>query len=147
MNKLDCGFCDNPKNLEREIIRTDLAWAFPTMTPIVPGHTLVCPIRHVATFDELTPEELTAIFDLAEKLKLALIKTFDASGFNFAWNESEIAGQTVPHFHLHIVPRKKGDAGIYEYEPRQFLYRPGSREETPQQELVQIAHLIRSKLK
>ncbi len=143
----NCGFCENPKNREREIIRTDLVWAFPTLTPIVPGHILICPVRHVPTFDLLTNDEKIAIFDLAQKIKLSLIKTFDAGGFNFAWNESEIAGQTVPHFHLHVVPRKKGDAGIYEYEPRKFLYRPGSRSETPQEELVSVARLIQRNIK
>ena len=72
----------------------------------------------------------------------ALIKTFDADSFNFAWNEGSNAGQTVPHFHLHVLPRKKGDTGILEYEPRQFLYRTGSRAITPDEELKQVAALI-----
>lgn len=57
-----------------------------------------------------------------------------------------MAGQTVPHFHLHIVPRKQGDAGILEYEPRKFLYRPGSREEGPEAELQSVAAQIRAVL-
>ena len=64
-------------------------------------------------------------------------------GFNFAWNEGSVAGQTVPHFHLHIVPRKKRDAGITEYEPRVFLYRPGSRADSQHEELVSFAKELR----
>jgi diadenosine tetraphosphate (Ap4A) HIT family hydrolase len=67
-------------------------------------------------------------------------------GFHQAWNEGKVAGQSVPHFHLHVVPRKQGDEGITEYEPRKFLYRPGSREETPSQELESIAKQIKEKI-
>ncbi len=69
-----------------------------------------------------------------------------AEGFNLAWNEGKIAGQNVSHFHLHVVPRKIGDAGITEYEPRKFLYRSGSREESPDTELLAVANLIRSSI-
>jgi diadenosine tetraphosphate (Ap4A) HIT family hydrolase len=78
------------------------------------------------------------------RIKNALKKSFDADGFNVAWNEGVSAGQTVDHLHIHIVPRKAGDAGIYEYEPRKFLYRPGSRIKSPKRELREIACLIGS---
>lgn len=58
----------------------------------------------------------------------------------------ENAGQTVPHFHLHVVPRKSGDSGILQYEPRVFLYRPGSRAISPSEELHQTAENIRNNL-
>ncbi len=57
-------------------------------------------------------------------------------------NDEKVAGQSVPHFHLHIVPRQEGDTGIYQYDPRQFLYRPGSRAESPELELQEISHLL-----
>lgn len=68
----------------------------------------------------------------------------NAEGFNFAWNMGEEAGQSVPHFHLHVVPRKPGDTGILEYEPRKFLYRPGSRAVSPEEELQALARLVRN---
>ncbi|OGZ54546.1 MAG: hypothetical protein A3B25_02480 [Candidatus Ryanbacteria bacterium RIFCSPLOWO2_01_FULL_48_26] len=129
-----------------EIARNKFAWAFPTNIPIVPGHVLICPIRCVPTFEELTEEERKAIFDLQTKLKKALTKLFGAEGFNQAWNHGRAGGQSVPHFHLHLIPRKVGDEGITEYEPRKFLYRPGSREETPEKELQSISALIRKAL-
>jgi hypothetical protein len=77
---------------------------------------------------------------------LSLKKAFGAEGFNFAWNDGKNCGQSVPHFHLHIVPRKEGDAGVYEYEPRKFLYRPGEREATPEEELKMVAEIIKENL-
>jgi histidine triad (HIT) family protein len=134
-----CAFCEIVANKDREIVRNELAWAFPTNIPIVPGHILVVPVRCVATFEELTKEEISAIFDLVKQLKDSLKKVFQAEGFNYAWNEGKLSGQSVPHFHLHLLPRKEGDAGITEYEPRKFLYRPGSREESPELELKAVS--------
>ena len=104
------------------------------------------PVRHVQSFEELTADEREAIFALAADMRAALRKVFGAEGFNHAWNEGAVAGQSIPHFHLHIVPRKTGDEGITEYEPRKFLYRPGSREATPEVELDAVAKQIRENL-
>jgi diadenosine tetraphosphate (Ap4A) HIT family hydrolase len=143
MNNKNCVFYTNPGVKEREIIRNEYAWAFPTNIPIVPGHILICPIRCVADFNDLTKEEVSAIFDLQKILKASLQKAFNAEGFNYAWNEKEVGGQVVPHFHLHMLPRKEGDAGITEYDPRKFLYRPGSREQSPEQELINVVEEIK----
>jgi diadenosine tetraphosphate (Ap4A) HIT family hydrolase len=146
-NKEICVFCTNPDVKERQIIRNELAWAFPTNIPIVPGHVLICPIRCVDDFNDLTKEEVAAIFDLQKKLKKAFKKVFSAEGFNYAWNEAEVGGQAVPHFHLHMLPRKGGDTGITEYDPRKFLYRPGSRETSPDKELNAVVKEIKKYLK
>lgn len=143
---MSCAFCDLPEIKERTIAKNKTAWSFPTNIPIVPGHTLICPKRHVSTFQELTAAEIEDIFKLCKKLKKALVKCFSAEGFNYAWNEGEIAGQSVPHLHFHILPRKAGDAGITKYEPRKFLYRPGSRKTKPEQELKEVSELIKKNL-
>ncbi len=137
---------ENPRIKERIIVRNELAFSFLTHMPIVPGHSLICPIRVVESCEELTFEEWQAILELRHQVCHALKKTFEAEGFNFAWNMGENAGQTVPHFHLHVVPRKSGDSGILQYEPRVFLYRPGSRAVSPSEELHQTAELIRNNL-
>ena len=137
-------FLTSPDIQKRIIASNELAFAFPTNIPVVPGHLLICPKRVVQTVYELTPGELAKIFELLEQLKPALQKTFGATGFNYAWNEGEEAGQSMPHVHIHMVPRKKGDAGITEYEPRKFLYRPGSREVSPEAELIKVAELIKA---
>lgn len=136
-------FLTSPEIQKRIIISSELAFAFPTNIPITPGHLLICPKRAVKTVYELTSDELRAMFKMLDGLKSALKTTFGATGFNYAWNEGEEAGQSVPHVHIHMVPRKKGDTGITEYEPRKFLYRPGSREVSPEAELQKIADLIK----
>lgn len=143
---MSCVYCDSPDIAARRITESDLSRVFPTNIPITPGHVLVVPKRHVAKLSELTGEELLDIFGLAERIKAALAKAFGATGFNIAFNEGEVAGQSVPHLHLHVVPRSAGDTGITEYEPRTFLYRPGSREASPEDELRAVAAAIREVL-
>lgn len=143
MESMNSFHIENPYIKERMIVRNSLAFAFPSYMPIVPGHLLICPIRIVQSSGDLTKEEWSAIMELKSLLCNALKRAFDTDGFNFAWNEGEDAGQSIPHFHLHLVPRKNGDTGILEYEPRKFLYRPGVRKISPEQELQEIAELVR----
>ena len=142
--KPNCVFCDMPAIKERALIKNDLAWAFLTNIPITSGHTLISPVRCVESFEDMTSEEKAAVFELRDTLIPVLKKVFGAEGFHFAWNEGKVACQNVPHFHLHVVPRKKGDEGITEAEPRKFLYRPGSREDSPEAELRKVAEMIQS---
>ena len=144
MSEKQSIFTTLPEIKERSIAENETAWAFLTNIPITPGHSLVSPKRVVETMEELTEKELLDIFALAADIKAALQKTFGAEGFNLAWNEGKKYGQSVPHFHLHIVPRTPGDDGITEYEPRKFLYRPGSREDSPEAELAAVAIAIRN---
>lgn len=140
---VNCPFCTNQEVKDRTIIENDFAFAFPTNTPIVPGHILICPKRHVQYYEDTTQEEKNAIEALRMILKPALKEALNAQGFNWAWNEEKIGGQSVPHFHLHLVPRKEGDEGVYQYEPREFLYRPAPRTNaTPNEELMEVVRLI-----
>lgn len=141
-----CVYCTIPEIKEREIIGNELAWAFSTNIPITPGHTLVTPRRCVRTLQDLTIPERQAILELADKIMPALKKVYGAEGFNCAWNEGKLAGQSVPHFHLHIIPRKEGDTGILGYDPRSMLYRTGDREPTAEVELLKVRDIIREAL-
>jgi diadenosine tetraphosphate (Ap4A) HIT family hydrolase len=125
----------------RTVAANDLAFAFLTNMPITPGHTLVSPKRFIATIEEMTEAEIIDVFALATLVKEGLRKTYGAEGFNCAWNEGSKYGQSVQHFHLHVVPRTPNDSGIINYEPREFLYRPGSRETSPEAELTATADL------
>ncbi len=142
----ECPFCTSPEVHKRCIARNEYVAVFPTNIPIVPLHILIAPLRHASTLAELSSKERDALFDMAQRMATVLKKKFGARGFNFAWNEGTAGGQSVSHLHLHLVPRKTGDNGITEYEPRKFLYRPGSREKTPENELQVVADSIRCAL-
>jgi len=144
---MKCVYCELEVIKQREIVGNNLVWAFPTNIPITPGHTLIVPRRCVAKYDDLTEEEKTAIENLRVRICDALRTQFRATSFNFAWNDGKIAGQSVPHFHLHVLPRQEGDTGVLEYEPRKFLYRPGSRGDSPEDELQEVAKSIRKGLR
>jgi histidine triad (HIT) family protein len=141
-----CVYCTLEEIKTREITSNDLAWAFPTNIPITPGHTLISPKRCVKTLADLTKEERLAILDLADAIMTALKKLFSCDGFNCVWNEGRLAGQSVPHFHLHIIPRKEGDTGLLGYDPRSMLYRTGDREPTMENDLLAIRDTIKQAL-
>jgi len=137
-------FTTLPEIKDRTVAENETAWAFLTNIPITPGHTLISPKRVVETVDELNEKELADIFALLTVVKNGLKRVYGAEGFNCAWNEGKEYGQSVPHFHLHVVPRTLGDDGIVNYEPREFLYRPGSREASPEDELAVVAQELKA---
>lgn len=139
-----CVYCSVPEIKSRVIIQNDLVWAFPTNIPITEGHTLIAPVRCVKKLSDLTKEERVAILDMADNIMEALRKIYNVEGFNCVWNQEKLAGQSVPHFHLHIIPRKEGDTGLLGYDPRSMLYRTGDREPTEESVLKDIAGKIRS---
>lgn len=136
-------YCSVPEIKERAIISNDLVWAFPTNIPITVGHTLIAPVRCVRRLSDLTKEERLALLDMADAIMAALRKVYGAEGFNCVWNQEKLAGQSVPHFHLHIIPRKEGDTGLLGYDPRSMLYRTGDREPTDESELQRVGDAIR----
>ena len=140
MEKFDFNDVDIKQRLVAE---NKLAFAFLNKMPIVPGHTLICPKQPVALSSELTSGMWRDILFLKDIVCAKLMKILHAKGFNFAWNEDLVAGQTVPHFHLHVVPRKENDSGIVQYEPRVFLYRPGTRADSPKEELIALSKELR----
>lgn len=141
-----CVFCSVPEIKERTIIENELAWAFPTNIPITEGHVLISPKRCSKKLEDLTQEEKLAVLNLAEKVMGALRSAYGAEGFNCAWNQEKLAGQSVPHFHLHVIPRKEGDTGLLGYDPRSMLYRTGDREPVDEARLAEAQQLIQGSL-
>lgn len=78
--------------------------------PVSPGHMLIIPKRHIASFFETTELEQSDLFKmLAEARELAL-KEHNPNGFNIGINDGAAAGQTVMHLHVHLIPRYTGDS-------------------------------------
>ena len=77
--------------------------------PVSPGHTLIIPKRHVASFFETTEEERQAMLRLLDEAKVILDRKHRPDGYNIGINGGEAAGQTVMHLHIHLIPRYKGD--------------------------------------
>jgi bis(5'-adenosyl)-triphosphatase len=88
---------------------TPLSFAIVNLKPILPGHVLVSPLRIVPRFSDLTPDEVTDLFKTAQKISKTLERVFDATAFNIAIQDGVDAGQSVPHVHAHIIPRKRSD--------------------------------------
>jgi len=101
--------------------------------PATKGHTLILPKNHSANLFELPDEEAAAVMKLAKKLGTKMQKVLKCDGLNLVQNNGEAAGQTVNHFHLHIIPRKNGDDALP-------LWKPGKSDPDEQKKLaVEIA--------
>lgn len=83
------------------------AVAFLDITPLFPGHTLVVPRDHHVTLGSLPPEVVDPLFQRARQLSALMPEVLGAQGSFVAMNN--IVSQSVPHLHVHVVPRTKGD--------------------------------------
>jgi diadenosine tetraphosphate (Ap4A) HIT family hydrolase len=92
------------------IISNSLAYAMRDGFPVTPLHTLIIPRRHVASFFELTEDELSACHELLLLLKNEISQEDPSvEGFNIGVNVGQAAGQSVFHCHIHLIPRRTGD--------------------------------------
>jgi diadenosine tetraphosphate (Ap4A) HIT family hydrolase len=97
--------------LEQSLItlENDAAIAIPDAFPVAEGHVLVVPKRHVASLFDLPDEELAALWKLVALVRAKLASELKPDGFNVGLNDGAAAGQTVPHAHVHVIPRRAGD--------------------------------------
>lgn len=102
-----CPFCTLDD--ERVLAGNELAVAIGDGFPVSPGHTLVIPRRHVASWFDTTAEEQRAVIDLLAEVKKRLDTERSPAGYNIGINDGPAAGQTVRHLHLHLIPRYNGD--------------------------------------
>ncbi len=113
ITQANCPFC----NLEadREIIaQSTSAFAIYDKFPVNKGHALIIPKTHGANYFDLSIAEQTDCWQLLNQVKEIVQQCYNPDGFNVGININEAAGQTVPHVHIHLIPRYIGDVA----EPR-----------------------------
>ena len=103
-----CLFCNsNTSGIAHE---NDLAYASYDTYPVTEQHCLIIPKRHVVDYFELTNEELIACNDLIKIVKNEVLdKDKSIKAFNVGTNAGKIAGQSIMHCHIHLIPRREGD--------------------------------------
>lgn len=109
--KQSCIFCRIiQKQLPSYTIYQDsLVQAFLDINPSTPGHTLIIPKKHFANLYTIPAKFLKQIILISKKLAKKHKKILKAHGINLLQSNEQIAGQVVPHFHLHLIPRYKND--------------------------------------
>jgi diadenosine tetraphosphate (Ap4A) HIT family hydrolase len=103
----DCPFCQI--SAVRIVESNRLAFTVEDAYPVSRGHTLVVPRRHITSFFDLTEAEILAVFDLLLRARLRLDGSDSPTGYNLGINIGQDAGQTIPHAHFHLIPRRAGD--------------------------------------
>lgn len=102
-----CPFCSIPD--DRIVGRLGTAFAIRDGFPVSPGHTLIIPRRHIGSLFGIPGSDLLDLLQLLAQTKAALDREFQPDGYNIGVNDGAAAGQTVPHLHIHLIPRYQGD--------------------------------------
>ncbi|HEY4690593.1 MAG TPA: HIT family protein [Anaerolineae bacterium] len=104
----DCPFC-NATVSDVTFMESPRFRAIVNIAPILPGHSLIVPKRHIESLLALSDEEVAEMVNLSRKAVTLLMRVHGATGFDWTIQESAAAGQSVPHLHLHLIPRQDGD--------------------------------------
>lgn len=111
MKKDDCIFCKiaNGEILARTIYEDELFRVILDLSPATRGHALILPKDHFQDLYDLGSKEAAALMLVAQKVSKNMKEILGMDGLNLVQNNGEIAGQTMFHFHLHLIPRYEGD--------------------------------------
>ena len=101
-----CLFCKDARGVS---LSNELAYSARDSYAVSPGHTVVIPRRHVASFFDLTPEEINACMGLITEERRLLDDELKPDGYNIGVNIGPAAGQSIFHVHIHLIPRYQGD--------------------------------------
>ena len=112
-----CPFCVSPERSEDDALivhRGTLAFVILNLYPYNSGHLMVCPYRHVSTYDAATVDEVAEIGSLTQTAMRVLTAATGCAGFNIGMNQGEVAGAGIQdHLHQHIVPRWSNDSNFF----------------------------------
>ena len=134
MKKDDCIFCKiaNGSIPSKTIYEDDIFRVILDLGPATRGHALILPKEHYSDIYEIPDDVLAEAVKLARKMAVLMTDKLHCDGFNIIQNNGEAAGQTVKHFHIHLIPRYKDDC-------QNILWKPG---EVTQDELEMIRKQI-----
>lgn len=109
MTSADCAFCGiiSGERAAQTVLETDRLVAFLDARPVFKGHTLLVPREHVVTLPDLAEDMLAPFLAAGQRLAAAVQQGLGADGSFVAVNN--VVSQSVPHLHLHVVPRSRGD--------------------------------------
>ena len=118
MKNDNCIFCklaagDIPTN---SLYEDDKFRVILDLAPATKGHALILPKDHFANLYEIPDETAGEVMRLAKKMAVVMTEKLGCDGFNLLQNNGEAAGQTVFHFHMHLIPRYAGDGKILEWD-------------------------------
>lgn len=119
MKKDDCIFCKiaNGEIPSKTLYEDDMFRVILDLGPVAKGHALLMPKEHAANLYELPDETAAGALVLAKKMAVHMTEKLKCDGFNLVQNNGEIAGQTVQHFHLHLIPRYISDGKNINWVP------------------------------
>ena len=111
MKKEDCIFCKiaNGEIPSRTLYEDDQFRVILDLGPATKGHALILPKEHAADIFEISEETASGVLVLAKRMAVKMTQKLHCDGMNLVQNNGEAAGQTVPHFHLHMIPRCHND--------------------------------------
>jgi len=107
MSAKPCPFCH--RDPARVLAEDDLTVIYKDGFPVSPGHTVIIPKRHFATLFEATEAEQQALLRALGEARSLLDRVHAPDGYNIGINHGRAGGQSVPHLHIHLIPRYEGD--------------------------------------
>ena len=139
MKKEDCIFCKIAAGeIPSETVYEDEHFrAILDLGPAAKGHTLILPKEHFEDVTVLEEPYMSKVLPLAAKIGAAMKKELGCDGFNLVQNNGEVAGQTVHHFHMHVIPRYASSTAVI------ASWEPGT---ASKEELAETADAIRKGL-
>ena len=121
MKKADCIFCKiaNGDIPSKTLYEDDECRVILDLGPATKGHALILPKNHYANLFELPENEAEHVMVVAKRMAGRMMGKLQCDGFNLVQNNGETAGQTVFHFHMHLIPRYKWDNQLIGWKPMQ----------------------------
>lgn len=134
MKKEDCIFCKiaNGEVVSQTLYEDDNFRVILDLGPATKGHALIIPKEHYANLYELPEEQAGEVMKVAKKMAAKMMERLGCEGFNLIQNNGDLAGQTVFHFHMHMIPRYRADGQTIGWKPQ----------EVTQEELAEVKKQI-----